>query len=235
MHHKNKARAYVAAVSNYDASTIEHMVEESYIQHNPFVPTGRAAFLDFIPRLEAHGAKIRNIRMLEDGAHVIMHHRWENAAPFGHSRMAAFHIIRFNAEGRIAEHWSLMAADPGPGSLTDGETELGDSSSTRENKARIAALFETLRWAPHNLAGAPFASPALRDRFAPDVLRYRRLHKIFGEGNFVLAISEGREAGVEKAVYDLFRLSGARVAEHWRISQEIPRVGLANNNTMFGF
>lgn len=60
--HKQKAQIYHNAVSNYDVATIEAMVCENYIQHNPLVPTGRAAFLALIPKLKEHNSKIQNIR-----------------------------------------------------------------------------------------------------------------------------------------------------------------------------
>lgn len=214
MTHKDRARAYFTAVSNYDVEAIERMVDENYIQHNPFVPTGRAAFLALIPKLKAHGSKIKNIRILEDGQHVIMHHQWQNAAPFGHEKMAAFHIIRFDERSLIAEHWNIMTKDAGDVSLTEGPTQIEDQHLTEKHKELIA---EQLRH---------FESPHLA---------YRKLHKIFGEGNFTLSIAEAISDGVLSAVYDLFRLEKEKVANHWRIVQEIPTKNLANHNTMFGF
>ncbi len=105
---KNKAHAYHRAVSTYDTSAIEAMVHPDYIQHNPHVPTGRAAFLALIPRLRTHKSTIENLRILEDGPHVVMHHLWHNATPFGAETMAAFHILRFDEQGLIAEHWNVI-------------------------------------------------------------------------------------------------------------------------------
>ena len=214
MSYREKARAYFTAVNRYDAAAIERMVDENYIQHNPFVPTGRAAFLALIPRLRDAGSRIRNLRMIEDGRHVIMHHRWENAWPFGHERMEAFHIIRFDEKSKIVEHWNVVTDCISP---DVSPTAMEDLEETEQNKICI------LEWFKSSLAEVN------------DEISYRKLHKIFGEGNFTLCVSEAVINNVPSAVYDLFRLEKGIIAEHWRIAQAIPTVNLANQNTMFGF
>lgn len=43
-----------------------------------------------------------------------------------------------------------------------------------------------------------------------------------GEGNFVLTMSEGQFAGQQVAFYDLFRVDGGTIAEHWDVIEPIP-------------
>lgn len=109
MSYKNKARLFIEAVNCYNENAIEIMVDENYIQHNPKVPTGRSAFINFLRMIKKYQTKIENIYMFEDGPFVIMHHIWKNAAPLGAHELYAFHIIRFNTKGLIAEHWSVMS------------------------------------------------------------------------------------------------------------------------------
>lgn len=45
---------------------------------------------------------------------------------------------------------------------------------------------------------------------------------MLGEGNFVLAISEGNFAGQHSAFYDLFRVDNGKIAEHWDTIAAIP-------------
>lgn len=226
MTYKERARAYFTAVNNYDVAAIERMVEENYIQHNPYVPTGRAAFIALIPKLQKHGSKIKNIRILEDDQHVIMHHQWENAQPFGHDKMVAFHIIRFDSNFLIAEHWNVTREESSGVSLTEGPTKIEDREMTDSNKEKISDLFQGLIQGKVKL---PSAVSGLQN------IGYRKQHRVFGEGNFTLSISEGTSHGVSSAIYDLFRFEGDRLANHWRIAQEIPNKNLANANTMFGF
>ena len=55
------------------------------------------------------------------------------------------------------------------------------------------------------------------------VLKYDKVHKVLGEGNFVLTVSEGKFGkGDHVAYYDLFRLENDKIVEHWDIIQPIP-------------
>jgi predicted SnoaL-like aldol condensation-catalyzing enzyme len=53
-------------------------------------------------------------------------------------------------------------------------------------------------------------------------MRYDRVHRILGKGNFVLAVSEGSFAGTPSAFYDLFRVEAGKIAEHWDTIEAIP-------------
>ena len=258
MSNKKKAKEYHTAVSKYDESTIKKMVHENYIQHNPKVPSGRAAFVSMIPKLKEHGSKIENIRMLEDGQHIIMHHKWINATPFGFNQAAAFHIIRFDNDGLIVEHWNVMEGIGLPNisgrSLFNGDTEVKDLQNTESNKSKITELFNTLinenvegiiekipqffhtEFHEHNAVlndGVKNLIKTIKEGvFFPS---YKKQHIVFGEGNFVLSISEGILSEKNTALYDLFKLEEGKIVAHWNIYQDIPTQDLANNNTMFNF
>jgi predicted SnoaL-like aldol condensation-catalyzing enzyme len=69
-----------------------------------------------------------------------------------------------------------------------------------------------------------------------NMFKYTKIHKVLGEGNFVLTVSEGEWNGGKKHVfYDLFRMKDGKIVEHWDVIQEIPTEGLAHDNGMFGF
>jgi hypothetical protein len=46
-------------------------------------------------------------------------------------------------------------------------------------------------------------------------MKYERVHKVLGEGNFVLVASEGSFAVRATSFYDLFRVKNGKIAEHW--------------------
>jgi predicted SnoaL-like aldol condensation-catalyzing enzyme len=253
-----KARAYHTAVSDYEVATVEKMVCEDYIQHNPHVPTGRAAFIALFPRLKKNNTKIENVRIFQDGSHVVMHHLWKNAVPFGAEEKVAFHIIRFDHGELIAEHWSVMmdnaVRNPSGRSLIDGQTKIEDLNDTNENKAKVVELFGFLTKAEikdfekifprfflpayHQHASdvadgiKGFAEAIRNGKLEP---KYCRQHKVFGSGNFVISICEGTQRKKPTAFYDLFRFEKGMIAEHWSVYQEIPASNLANENTMFNF
>ena len=219
MNYKKLAKLYHGAVSEYDSETIIKMVDVDYIQHNLKVPSGRDAFVSFLPKLKEHHSKIENILMLQDGPYIIMYHMWENAEPFGFETALAFHILRFNERGLIAEHWNVMKVFQ-ESSFSKREAEICDLDKTNNNKVIISAMLKT-RISSYDKAG--------------DEPEYTKQHAIFGEGNFVLSVCEGSYLSRNSALYDLYRLENGLIVEHWNIYQEIPTEGLANNNTMFDF
>ena len=53
-------------------------------------------------------------------------------------------------------------------------------------------------------------------------MRYTRVHRVLGEGKFVLAMSEGTFGGKPTSFYDLFRVEDGKIAEHWDTIETIP-------------
>ena len=67
-------------------------------------------------------------------------------------------------------------------------------------------------------------------------MKYSTIHKVLGEGNFVLVVSEGVFAGKPTSFYDLFRVQSGKIAEHWDTMETIPaRAEWKNPNGKFGF
>ena len=63
-------------------------------------------------------------------------------------------------------------------------------------------------------------------------VKYNKVHKVVAEGNFVLTMSEGTFGNKPTAFYDLFRVDGGKIVEHWDILSEIPAES-ANDNGKF--
>ena len=53
-------------------------------------------------------------------------------------------------------------------------------------------------------------------------MKYDRLHHVFGEGNFVLAVSKGQFGPTHSAYYDLYRVEKGKIAEQWDVIEAIP-------------
>ena len=65
-------------------------------------------------------------------------------------------------------------------------------------------------------------------------MKYDTIHKVLGEGNFVLVMSEGRLGGEPTAFYDLFRVEEGKIVEHWDTIETIPpRDQWKNDNGKF--
>ena len=63
-----------------------------------------------------------------------------------------------------------------------------------------------------------------------------RIHKVLAEGDYVLLITERESERMPLALYDLFRIAGGKVVEHWNILSPVPaRDKWKNPNGAFGF
>lgn len=251
---------FLGAVANQDAETMRQFANADYIQHNPFVPTGLEPFIGLLPVLKENGTYAENVRMFQDGNYVFMHNIWHNAKPFGADEMVAFDIIRVDENGKVAEHWDAMTVlvkETASGrSQTDGPATVEDLDQTEANKALAVSLIEDVLMGKNpNKIGDYISSeayhqhnPQIKDGLTGiveavtyltaqnNMFQYTQIHKVLGEGNFVLTVSEGLWNGGKKhAFYDLFRMKNGKIVEHWDVIQEIPTEGLAHSNGMFGF
>lgn len=239
-----------------NVDTIDSYFAEPYIQHNQTVPTG----LDGLKGL-ASAAIAGNptfnyemIRFIADGDVGIAHGIYEG---FGDVPLVAFDIFRVR-DGKIVEHWDNLGAvappNPSGRSQTDGPVEITDRDKTAANKALVREFIDTVligggfdtmgdyfdgdNYIQHNasiadgLSGLGAGLKALAD--AGMSMRITKRHGLYGEGNFVLAVSEGEIGGKPTAFYDLFRVEGGKIAEHWDvISPILPDSDAANSNGKF--
>jgi predicted SnoaL-like aldol condensation-catalyzing enzyme len=260
MSKKEIVGTFLGAVANQDAETMRKFANKDYIQHNPFVPTGLEPFIGLLPVLKENGTYAENVRMFQDGNYVFMHNIWHNAKPFGADEMVAFDIIRVDENGKVAEHWDAMTVlvkETASGrTQTDGPTNVEDLDKTEANKALAVSLIEDVLMGKNPSKIVEYISAEEYNQHNPQIkdglngimeaveyltsqnnmFKYTKIHKVMGEGNFVLTVSEGEWNGGKKHVfYDLFRMKDGKIVEHWDVIQEIPTEGLANDNGMFGF
>ena len=235
---------------------IDTYFAEPYIQHNQSVPTGIAGLKGLAAAAIAENSafKYELIRIFADGDVGVVHGVYEG---FGETPLVAFDVFRVEGD-KIVEHWDNLApvAPPNPSgrSQVDGPTEVVDLERTEDNKALVAefievvlingefdkmgAFFDGDNYVQHNanigdgLSGLATGLKALAD--AGIDMRILRTHELYGEGNFVLALSEGTIGDRPTAFYDLFRIDDGKISEHWDvISEIIPDDAAANGNGKF--
>jgi predicted SnoaL-like aldol condensation-catalyzing enzyme len=259
MSKKEIVGTFLGAVLQNDPATMRELANADYIQHNPFIPTGLEPFIQMLPILQENGTTAENIRMFEDGNYVFMHNIWRNAKPFGADEMVSFDIIRLDQNGKVAEHWDAMTplvSETASGrTQTDGPTKARDLDKTEANKAIAKAMVEDILMGKNPEKITDYISsekyhqhnPGIKDGLTGiveaveylssqnNMFQYTKIHKILGEGDFVLTVSEGQWNGTTNVFYDLLRFENGKAVEHWDVIQPIPTEGLANTNGMFGF
>jgi predicted SnoaL-like aldol condensation-catalyzing enzyme len=255
---KEKVAIFFEAINERDVATLEELITEDYIQHNPFIPTGRDAFVQLLTTvLESNGTQVQNIRVIEDDNFVAIHNLWTNAAPFGADTVVTFDILRFDANGKIAEHWDAIQPwennTVNGNTVIDGATTITDLDKTDANKNLATSIIQDVLMGqnPSNITNYIAVDyiqhnpqidnglQGIQDAVAyltsiNNMFQYNTIHKVIGEGNFVLTVSEGTWNGTSNAFYDLFRMENGKAVEHWDVIQPVPTTGLANNNGMFG-
>ena len=126
--------------------------------------------------------------------------------------------------------------------MTDGKTQVQDREKTEANKALVRRFTQEvlvenqlahladyfagnalLQHNPHMGDGVA-EMLAVRAEWAQQGVhaRYDTVHRVLGEGNFVLVLSEEVYKGLPTAFYDLYRLENDRIVEHWDVVEEIP-------------
>ena len=212
-----------------------------YIQHNLAVGDGLAGFGAVLQALPQGSAKVNTVRVFQDGDLVFAHTEYNFFGP-----KIGFDIFRFEG-GRIVEHWdNLQETPPRPNpsgrTMIDGPTLATNLDKTVANKVLVAAFVDDIlvngrmdrlagyydadNYVQHNpqiadgLSGLRVALQAMAA--AGVTMAYHRVHKVLGEGDFVLVVSEGEFAGKHSAFYDLFRVANGKIAEHWDTIETIP-------------
>ncbi len=250
---KEKAIALLKSIETGDQSAIGYVNPENYTQHNLAVGDGLAGFGEVLQALPAGSAKVNTVRALEDGDYVVAHSEYNFFGP-----KIGFDVFRFE-DGLIVEHWDnlIETAEPNPSgrTQTDGPTEIVDTDKTQENKALVESFVTTILvngdmdsvgnyiegdyYLQHNpavadgLSGLGAALKAMAEQGITMV--YNKVHKVLGEGNFVLTISEGTFGGQPTSYYDLFRVESGKIVEHWDVIETIiPEDQWKHNNGKFG-
>lgn len=253
---QEKAVALLNAIETGDQQAISYVNPTSYIQHNLAVGDGLAGFGEVLQALPKGSAKVNVVRAFQDGDYTFSHTEYNFFGP-----KIGFDVFRFE-DGKIVEHWdNLQETAPANASgrtQIDGSTELTDLDKTEENKAIVTDFVNTVLlkgeldkltqfispneggYIQHNpgvaddLSGLGAALGALAEQGMPMI--YTENHKVLGQGNFVLSISEGEFLKQHVAFYDLFRVENGMLVEHWDTIETIPaKADWKNSNGKFNF
>lgn len=250
----NKAiaiEALTATLAKGDAAAVDTYFGPQYIQHNPDFPDGTDALKGIIGMLNGGGNfNAEFVRVIADQDIVAFHGRYEG---FGPKPMIAFDVFRLE-NGKIVEHWDNLIEEapvnPSGHTQIDGATDITDLDKTEANKAKVLEFITKSLIKHEEVDITQYISPVTYIQHNPMVadglegfgafmgemakkgitMEYNQVHKVIGEGNFVLTMSEGSFGGDPQAFYDLFRLEDGLIVEHWDVIAPMPGPDAKHNN-----
>lgn len=224
-----------------DDKPLSYINADNYVQHNLTLGDGLQGLQERRARVPKGVFKVNTVRAFQDGNFVFLHNEF-NVPP---TPLIGFDIYRFE-DGKIVEHWDNFqpkAEKPSPSghTMTDGPTTASDLDKTEANKKlmqtymddiingrreKFQSYFDGNNYIQHsplvadNLTGLLAGLKALAEQGL--AVKYTKVHKILGEGDFVLVVAEGNFGNNVSAYYDLFRIQNGKIAEHWDTIQAIP-------------
>jgi len=250
---KEKVVALLKSIETGAQEPAGYINPNKYIQHNLGVADGLEGFGALLQQLPPNSAKVNTVRVFEDGDFVFTQTDYNFFGP-----KIGFDIFRFE-NGKIVEHWDNLQEtpenpNPSGNTMIDGTTEIKDIDKTEENKTlvknfvndilvngkmeKLAGYFDGDNYIQHNpniANGLSGLGKALEYMASQGItMKYDKVHRVLGEGNFVLTVSEGSFADKPTSFYDLFRVENGKIAEHWDVMETItPKSEWKNDNGKF--
>ena len=250
----NKARivTLLKGIESGDPNSVAVVNEARYIQHNPQTHEGSEGLAALFKRLSLTSPRVNVVRIFQDGDFVFGHTEYD----FDHANVG-FEVFRFE-DGLAVEHWDNIQRRKGPNptgrSMVDGPVAVEEGAATEANRAlvkafvdevligrrfeRMHAYFEGDHLIQHNPRLGDGVAALRASLEAPSgadaVIEYHSNHRVLADGNFVLAVNEGTLDGEPCAYYDLYRVEGQRLVEHWdTVEHTPPREQWKNDNGKF--
>ncbi len=232
--------ALMEMIGYKDLTSIDRYFGEPYIQHRTDLGDGLKELRDFQAAMlgPRPNFNVNIYRAIEDGDMVMTHSTYEGSPRANGAPLAAFDLFRFK-NGRIMEHWDVLNVLGEPNqsgrSAIDGPAAVADLQKTEANRAVVTRFVDTVfakgqvdragdfidakRYFEHSLGGKDGVENFMTRTKATPKVGYK-VHRILAEGNFVVVEAEGK--GATEIHYDLFRLQGGKIVEHWDVQNTVP-------------
>lgn len=246
----NVRKIYLEGIAGGNArEAVYKYTGHRYTQHSTGVSDGAEGFLKFFePFVERNPKReIEIVRILEDG-------RWVFCNAYqslneGAAKWVTMDLFYTDPQGLILEHWDTIApyvADTvSSADMVRGTIDIDLNADTEANKALVLEYTkqvlqergygkldkfvsdEIIQHSPMIEAGCAGLSSWLSSNAAGD---YEMLFQLIGQGDFVVTYGKRHADEKDIAVFDIYRVIGGKIVEHWMNEEEIsPRKDWGNS------
>jgi predicted SnoaL-like aldol condensation-catalyzing enzyme len=232
---------YRKIIRDLDLTLLDNYVREDYIQHSPTVRNGREGILEMLKFLKTLPKPIEKspspiIRVIADGDFVAVH----LDVLFMGKRMAVIDLYRL-MDGKLAEHWDVGQVEPnnenGPITMTNSISVIEDSADADKCKKVVKEFYDEISAPGNSLDAGKYLTTGFIEHNPscgllnnPDYAI--KVHRIIGEGNFIIAHCECKSTAKTFAQFHIFKFEDDKIAEHWSVEQQVPEI-MAHDNGMF--
>ncbi|WP_437549676.1 hypothetical protein WME97_04215 [Sorangium sp. So ce367] len=220
------AQAIDALFVQKDVSAIDRYWADPYLQHNPIATSGVATLKNLMRGIVTSGSfSYQRLRTFGECDLVVVQGRYSQTG-------VIFDMFRVK-DDRIMEHWD---SDSNQASATDGPTAVEDEALTGQNRAHVLSFIDAVLIGGAHARASEFlggsyvehrdtdaSGPAALVEYVKDEgISYVKVHHVIADGNFVFTLSEGKRNNAAYGFYDLFRVEGGDIVEHWDSRRSVP-------------
>ncbi len=225
---------------------VEAYTGDRYTQHSTGVRDGVEGFVEFFePFVERNPVRdIEIVRSIVDGRFVFV--QAAQSLNDGEARWVTTDLFDSDGNGKIIEHWDVIhelgGTNPAGRTQIDGATEITDLHLTEANKlvvwrlmteafsesptAEFGDFISSETYLNHN-PEAPDGLDALMEmarvgKERGEALYYKQVHRVIGQGNFVVSFGHQVWSDIDYAAFDIFRLEDGLIVEHWDNVETLP-------------
>ena len=230
---------YRRVMGQGDIAFAEEIIADDYIQHSSMGKPGKVGLLEALAAFKQMPKPVATskpfMRLIAEGDYVVtnMSFGW------GGAQKVVVDLFRFQ-NGQVIEHWDVVQDQPertrSGNAMMDGPVEADPAESAETNKIIVANYYQHV-WIDLQIE-------QLAEYVAIDLIQHdpeiangmaglqtylnqksgsiKQVHRLIGEGNFVVVQAEGELNRKPAVFYDILRLSGGKIVEQWRVHQAIP-------------
>lgn len=249
---ENVRKIYLEGIAGGSArEAVTAYTGHRYTQHSTGVPDGVEGFLQFFePFLERNPKReIKIVRIFEDGPWVFC--SAYQSLNDGAAKWVTTDMFYCGGDGLILEHWDTIAAYIEPSETMSGTDMVGGATTVDLATDAVSTKSLVLEFTKQVLQEGN--SSKLDEFVSPDLLQhdakikagqdgllqwlesdefgsYEFLFNLIGQGDFAVTYGKRHAKGKDIAVFDIYRVEGGKIVEHWINDEEIgPRENWGNS------